>query len=278
MAGGFVAGEIGNHLDNNVIAIAGFVCTLLSFAAIFPLYLKKGVYKNLFKKEKSMTGSAFTGILFLFFGISIVTGIVRIALELGLNQFGLTSVPQVLADALSGTDIFTILSICVLAPIGEELFFRGLILRLLEKHSKKLAIIVSAVLFALMHGNLQQSINAFGLGLVLGYVTVEYNIGWAIALHLFNNLILSDTMPRLTAPLGMPWADLWFWVLIVGCSIAAAVILIVKRQQIKLWLGRNPDDPLCNKAFWSAPGIITLIVVLGLLTLVSTVLMLTPIS
>ena len=236
------------------------------------------VTQTLWKTGKPMKIGSFFAVLTIFISAQLGVQILYALIEMVANQFGYSMVQSVesVGGPMSGLSMFLYVSLG--APVAEEILFRGLILRNMEVYGKKFAIFASSVMFGMYHANLVQIPFAFMVGLVLGYVTVEYNIGWAIALHLFNNLILSDTMTRLMAPLGMPWADLWFWVLIVGCSIAAAVILIVKRQQIKLWLGRNPDDPLCNKAFWSAPGIITLIVVLGLLTLVSTVLMLTPIS
>ena len=104
------------------------------------------------------------------------------------------------------------------------------------------------------------------VGLVLGYMTVEYNIGWAIVLHMFNNLILSDTMTRLSSYLPAPWGNGLIWAFIIICSIAALVVLLVNIRKIKLWLRRYQDDPLCAKAFWSAPGTITLVAVLGVLT------------
>ena len=37
-----------------------------------------------------------------------------------------------------------------------------------------------------MHGNIPQAVFAIFVGVVLGYVTIEYSIWWAILLHIFN--------------------------------------------------------------------------------------------
>ena len=242
--GGFVASFIGEQLGCDIGTLGIFLIPLVAFGAVVPFFRKKVSFKELFKKEKTMTASAFLRILCLFFGICAASGIVRIALEIGLNQFGLTTMPQVLEDALTGKDIFTILSICVLAPIAEELLFRGLIMRVLEKHSKKLAIVVSAVLFALMHGNLQQSINAFGLGLVLGYVATEYSLKWSILLHFMQNAILSTLLPVLLPNL---YIILFFALYAVGL-VAGTVILIRRRHEIAAWCKANTWER--NKMLW----------------------------
>lgn len=234
--------------------------------------------QTLWKPGKPMKIGSFFALLAIFISAQLGIQILYMLLELLANQFGYSMV-QSMESAAGATDSLSMfLYVGLGAPISEEILFRGVALRSMEPYGKKFAIFASSLLFGLYHGNLVQIPFAFAVGLVLAYVTVEYNIGWAISLHLFNNLILSDTMNRLMAPLGMPWSELWFWVLIIGCAIATLVILIVNRQRIKVWLGQYRDDHLCARAFWSAPGIITLTVVLAVLTLLSTALMLTPIG
>ena len=234
--------------------------------------------QTLWKPGKPMKTGSFFALLAIFISAQLGIQILYTLLELLANQFGYSMVQSMESAGGAAGSMSMFLYVSLGAPVAEEILFRGLILRNMVPYGKKFAIFASSLLFGLYHGNLVQIPFAFAVGLVLAYVTVEYNIGWAVALHLFNNLILSDTMTRLMAPLGMPWSELWFWVLIVGCTIATLVILIVNRQRIKIWLGQYRDDPLCARAFWSAPGIITLTVVLVLLTLLSTALMMTPIG
>lgn len=226
---------------------------------------------------RPMEPGSFFALFALFTSAQLGIQILYILLELLLNRYGFSMTEAMESAGGSMDSLSMFLYVGLGAPISEELLFRGLVLRSMEPYGKKFAIFASAVLFGLYHGNLIQIPFAFMVGLVLGYVTVEYNIGWAIVLHMFNNLILSDTLTRLTGLLDAPWSELWFWILIVGCAIGAVAVLIVKRRQIKIWLGQYRDDPLCAKAFWTAPGIVTLVVVLGLLTVFSTILMVTPI-
>lgn len=67
---------------------------------------------------------------------------------------------------------FSVLYTGVLAPIAEELLYRGLTFRILRKSLPfATANIIQAFLFGLIHGNLIQGGYAFFVGLLLGYIT-----------------------------------------------------------------------------------------------------------
>lgn len=63
-----------------------------------------------------------------------------------------------------------ILLLAVLPAIFEELLFRGIILNGLRQYGKWTAIIVSALLFALIHGNIDQLVYPFLLGLIFAII------------------------------------------------------------------------------------------------------------
>ena len=77
----------------------------------------------------------------------------------------------------------------LIAPLTEELIFRGLILRgLLARWSPALAIAGSAVLFAATHLNPAQAPVALLLGAILGWVYVRTrSLGLCVLGHAFNN-------------------------------------------------------------------------------------------
>ena len=77
------------------------------------------------------------------------------------------------------------------APLLEEILFRGIILDgFLKNYKPWHAIIASALVFALIHGNLTQGIGAFALGILFGWIYWNTNsIIPCILLHLINNLI-----------------------------------------------------------------------------------------
>jgi membrane protease YdiL (CAAX protease family) len=82
-----------------------------------------------------------------------------------------------------------ILKVVVIAPIVEELIFRGVIMHgLMRNYSRITAVLVSALLFALFHLNPWQFPATFILGLVLGILMVRTrNIILCILGHAINN-------------------------------------------------------------------------------------------
>ena len=89
------------------------------------------------------------------------------------------------------------LVVAIFAPIFEEWLCRGMVLRgLLTKMKPVWAIVISALFFAVIHANPWQALNAFLLGLVMGYV--YYKTGSLIltmVIHFVNNgtaVILSN--------------------------------------------------------------------------------------
>lgn len=90
---------------------------------------------------------------------------------------------------LSNKPIIDILTLAILAPIGEECLFRGLIL---EKYSKCMnvwvAIILQALLFGIFHGNLVQGFYVLALGAINGYLVMKFgSVLPAILTHMILN-------------------------------------------------------------------------------------------
>lgn len=80
----------------------------------------------------------------------------------------------------------------ILAPIGEELIYRGVVLRCSAKISQRFAIFFSAFIFGIMHGNPYQFVLGFLLGIPLAMVTLKTgSIIPAIICHMINNLMAS---------------------------------------------------------------------------------------
>ena len=93
------------------------------------------------------------------------------------------------ADMLSGSSFWiNALMVAVLAPIFEELIFRKLILDRIHVWGEKTAIVFSALLFGIFHGNFYQFFYAFGIGLVFAYIYIRTGrLRYTIALHMFIN-------------------------------------------------------------------------------------------
>ena len=76
----------------------------------------------------------------------------------------------------------------IVAPVVEEIIYRAVVMRSLEKYSAYAAIIISSVLFATMHQDILQSPVTLFVGLILAYAAYKYSIKLSIILHILNNL------------------------------------------------------------------------------------------
>jgi membrane protease YdiL (CAAX protease family) len=78
----------------------------------------------------------------------------------------------------------------IIAPVLEEIIYRGIILQSLSKYNRVFAIVVSALLFAFIHGNIQQVFGAVIFGIVFGAVALRCNsILPTIFAHMFVNIV-----------------------------------------------------------------------------------------
>ena len=130
------------------------------------------------------------------FGIQVVLALVLATL---IETFGLESPGQhvlyTAADAATaGQWVLVVLGAVVLAPVAEEILFRGVMVRALENRGRRVAVYTSAFLFSAAHGLdpgawiLLPSL--FVVGVVLGYELLRTGrLGRAIAIHAGFNLL-----------------------------------------------------------------------------------------
>ena len=75
------------------------------------------------------------------------------------------------------------------APVLEEIVFRGVIMNNLKKYGIKTAIIINSIFFALSHYNTDMIIPGFFTGIIFSYVAYKYSIKYSILIHFFINVI-----------------------------------------------------------------------------------------
>lgn len=220
--------------------------------------------QEIFCRNRSMTGKVFFCLLSLCIGAQMINSMWITGLELVMNCFD-RSVMTILESVAGSTDTFSMfLYASVVAPISEELIFRGYVLRSLRPYGKRFAIFASALLFGLFHGNLLQTPYAFLVGLVLGYVTVEYSIVWAMAIHMFNNLVLADLLTRLTANLSEMALGVLNLTIFGGFLLISIGILIRNRWDIQAHRHSEWMDRRVIKCFFLNSGMILLTVMMAL--------------
>ena len=136
-------------------------------------------------------------------GVNAVQAIILLAVAGGAFFFtnGINNIFVLLLESLGyvtssdsftittdGQLIFSALLYGILPAFCEEFFFRGLVLRSFERFSPAAAVMMSSLLFGLMHGNLQQVLFAAVFGVILAVVVlVTDSIVPAMILHFTNN-------------------------------------------------------------------------------------------
>ena len=124
-------------------------------------------------------------------GFCTIASIVTSYLTIFISFFGLElSAPDVAMPKGTTGIITSVIRVVVIAAIAEELALRGYVMGNLRKYGDKFAIIISATVFAVIHGNLVQAPFAFIAGYAIGYLTVKTGSLWTgIAIHAANNFI-----------------------------------------------------------------------------------------
>ncbi|MEA1878575.1 MAG: CPBP family intramembrane glutamic endopeptidase [Bacteroidota bacterium] len=92
---------------------------------------------------------------------------------------------------LSGLGV-NLLMVAILPALGEELFFRGVLQRILTKWFKNVhvAVIVTSILFSALHMQFYGFIPRFILGMLFGYLYVwSGNLWYPVLAHLVHNTI-----------------------------------------------------------------------------------------
>jgi len=261
---GAAAGDPFGAIDENALMRNGWGYLATVAVGMTILYGWKGpdyFQDVLVKKQRPMTAYTLISLIFLCIGAQILNGLWITGLEWVMNQFDRSALDML--EQVSGySDSFSMfLYASLLGPISEELLFRGYVLRTLEPFGKRFAIFGSALLFGLFHGNLLQAPYAFLVGLVLGYVTVEYSIFWSIAVHIFNNFVLADLLTRMEEAMPAAGQSAVEGAFLL-CGLASIGVLLRSRAAIRAYNAEGMD-PRCLKCFFTCSGVVALILLMA---------------
>lgn len=94
---------------------------------------------------------------------------------------------SMIPETVSGY-VYMILSLCVAAPILEELICRGIMMKMLERYGTAAQILVSGIIFAMLHVSAESIIALFFVGVLLGVVRkATGSIFPSMIMHCVNN-------------------------------------------------------------------------------------------
>ncbi len=129
--------------------------------------------KELFKTKNLKCGQILKYVMIVLF-LQQVSTILTVIMSSGLYSLGL-EVPMgnYVLDHKPSVYAADIIAAVILAPIGEELVYRGIVLRCTAKISQRFAIFFSAFIFGIMHGNPYQFVLGFLLGVPMAIITIK---------------------------------------------------------------------------------------------------------
>lgn len=172
------------------------------------------------------------GILLIAFSI----GITVLTEFTGLPDYSTASVSRMLSSP------WGVLAIALIGPIGEEVAFRGVILqKLMDKGWSAVgAILLSGIIFGLVHVNPNQIFFACILGYLLGWVYVRtQSVVPCIGLHILNNLLsvilyytMDDESASTAEQFGLPAA---IGIMVVALIISAVVFYYLRPRLKKMF-------------------------------------------
>jgi len=208
--------------QNNVVNISG-IFTIL-FLVLFFLIRKKNVIKEVNavkapgKNYLIGVGVAFGYMLVINFGLQFLP-------ESWLEAYGAQS-----NMLLEGSDLAIFVSTVIMAPLVEELIFRGLMLSRLRKGmSDWAAILISGFIFGLAHGQILWIAYTFVMGVIFGLVAVKSeSMIPGLVMHMVFNFC-GMTLPFLFSETVS--AGFCVTMVVIGAIIMAVFLVLLFKQK-----------------------------------------------
>lgn len=211
------------------MVVAGNLITLGIIMLFFLARKDKFMHYVGFKKVKA-SDLALTMLLGIFLNF-IISPVLVSAMEY-IPSSMVDKYAEVMEMIVGGSSIIMIIiTTSIVAPLFEEIIVRGIIFNDFKKAVPLwLAIIIQALAFGVMHGNIIQGTYAFIIGVVFGLVYYKYKSIWIpIGMHFTFNTIslvtesIMGVEPSMTA---------YMIQLVIGVLGCASVVWLMKRNYV----------------------------------------------
>ncbi len=241
--------------------LVAFVPMYLIGIPIAYLIIRKVPIKKIEKKKLSFTTLIEAGVV--LFSLGYITNIANrflLFIFQVLGNFSIDSVVETLI--LNKTDWSLIVFVIIIGPFFEELLFRKIIIDRLNIYGGKLAIVISAIMFGLFHGNVEQIPYTMVIGLILGYVYQRSGkVLYSWILHMIFNLNGSFISLKVIESNNTILAIVYELMIIAIILIGIVVMAVKARELIYL----EPDKQFLKKDMFKTvfinPGMILLYIV-----------------
>ena len=253
----FIQKEI-TGTDNSILKTMYFfrMDKLLFCVPILYYFIKTNKEKKYFKVNKKLNITDIVTYFALIYGINFFLNLISSAINIEGQKF--------IVQRPIYTDI--IYAICI-APILEEIVFRGVLMTYLKKYGIQTAIIVSSLFFGISHYNIYMIIPAFFIGIVLAYVSCKYSIKYSILLHILLNIVanMSKIVFVLKGPKEIfPLLGIIFIPLFVLCLIFFIIGLKRKNYQDVFLAFKLNNEDRKNMVIFLKNNILYIVIIFGI--------------
>ena len=225
----FFAGteEAYNNLINNIVVqVFTVMLAQIGFLIVYFVYNRDINYKVASKINFNIGWkNALLCVLIAVIGVfginPLISSIDGFLVDIGYNLAGSLPLPM---DNF-GWLILNIILLAGVPAILEELIFRGVILNGYKKLGAVPAMVITSLLFALIHGSVQQFVFPFLFGLILSFAALKTGTVLApIIIHFVNNaLVVILNYVNFSFEIAIPtWA-----LLLIGLATTAAAFVII---------------------------------------------------
>ena len=134
---------------------------------------------------------------------------------------------EVMLTLKEGPVWVSILCVGIFAPFMEEWLCRGIILRgLLGKINAPAALIISALFFGVIHGNIWQGAPAFFIGILLGFIYYKSgSLKLTMWMHAIHNLVALTLMKIPSLEAAETYFDIFPSVWTYGIAMTASIVI-----------------------------------------------------
>ena len=280
---GFLLSAFGVTLTESFPAFL-IVQTLLPVCVFAATYWYVGTtgatFQSAFSVRKPSRSADWAVAVGLGLAVCFFSGFLSNLVSAGLTAVG---IPNSLSGIPVGENLFELILffivMAILPALSEEFVFRGALISFSRTSGTAACCLASGALFALMHMNLHQMLNAFLVGSLLALMTMRSgSIFPAVIVHFLNN-VTTIVQEMVNAFVNLPSVFLGFSALDLGLAAAGAVYCAVVlrfylRRSNCLDLRYEPEDRAVpagtRRDFWLAAAFgIALAVVLTVANIVS---------
>ena len=239
-------------------------------------------------RGKALGFGMLAGLVAVSFGVAMIGSRLGSAVQEALSSLTGAPVVNPVEEMTFSTPFWANLLFCgIFAPVAEEIVYRKLVIDRLRPLGDLSAVMISGLLFGLIHGNLSQFFYAALFGIVAGFVYVRTGkLRYTVILHLAVNLVGGVFSTEIIRALGGTQAAgdltarfsdrpvaaalyLGYVLLMLLCVVLTPIVLFLLRKHARL--PKTPHAPSAarvvailarNPAVWLLAVIVVLMFVL----------------